>query len=57
LFNKLQYATDAENLLHMNRRTHGHVWSRTVATFQRSRDGCEWFDRRQKCLDEVFLHF
>jgi len=28
-----------------------------VANFPSSRAGCKWFDRHQKCLGEVSLHF
>jgi hypothetical protein len=35
----------------------GFVWSWTVASLQRSRRDCEWFDRHKKCFGEVSLHF
>ena len=36
-----------------NHRSHRHVWSLTVATFQRSRDASEWSDRQEKWVREV----
>ena len=37
LFIKSQFTTNAQNVLHVAQRTHGHVCPRTVAPFQRSR--------------------
>ena len=54
---KSQFTINAQNVLHLNPCTHGHVWSWTVAPFQRSRGSCEWFDRHQNCAGEVSLHF
>ena len=47
--------TYAQNILHMSQCTHGHVSSRNVAPFHRSRGGFEWFDGHQKCVVEVFF--
>jgi hypothetical protein len=52
-----QFTTNAQNILRLNPSTHGHVWSRTVAPFQRSRDGWEWFDGHRKFFCEAFLHY
>jgi hypothetical protein len=38
-------------------RTQGHVFSRTVAPFLRSRLGFEWSERHQICVGEVSVHF
>ena len=57
LFIKLQFTTKAQNILHLVQCTNGHVISWTVVPFQRSRGCCEWFDRHQKYVGEVFLHF
>jgi hypothetical protein len=35
---------------------HGHIWPWTVAPFQRSQGGRQWFDMHQKCNGEVSLH-
>ena len=37
--------------------TQGHVFSRTVAPFLRSRRYFEWSDRHQICVGEVSFHF
>ena len=47
LYMKSQFRTNAQNILHLNQCTHGHVSSWTVVLFQRSRGACEWFDRHQ----------
>jgi len=52
-----QFTTDAQNILRLNPSTHGHVWSWTVAPFQRSRGGWEWFDKHKKFFEEAFLHY
>jgi hypothetical protein len=57
LFIKSQFTTDTQNVLHLNHCTHGHVWSLTVAPFQRSWGGCEWFDSHKKCVFEVSVNF
>jgi hypothetical protein len=57
LFIKSQFITGAPNILHLNQCTHGHVWSRTVAPFQRSWRTCEWFDRHQNYAGEASLRF
>jgi hypothetical protein len=36
-----QFATNAQNVLHMNQYAYGHFWSRTVELFQRSRYSCQ----------------
>ena len=57
LFIKSQFHNKCSKILHLNQCTYGHVWSRTVAPFQWSRHGCEWFDRHKKCVGKVFPHF
>ena len=54
LFIKSQFTTNAQNGLHLNPCTRGHL---TAAPFQSSRSSCQWFDWNQKCVDEVSLHF
>ena len=55
LFINSQFTTNAQYVLHLSQCTHGHVWSWTVAPFQRSRGGCKWFDRHENCVGEVSL--
>jgi hypothetical protein len=43
----------AQNMLHFCHWSHRHVWSLTVATFQRSRSASEWSDRPEKRVGEV----
>jgi len=43
--------------LPFNQRTHGQVWSWTVAPCQRSGEGCEWFDSYQTRVGEESSHF
>jgi hypothetical protein len=57
LITKSQFTTNAHNVLHLNQRTHWHVWSWTVAHFQRSWGGWEWIDMHKKCFGEVSLYF
>jgi hypothetical protein len=45
VYSKSHVATNAQNVLLL------------VTNFQRPRAGCKWFDRYQKCLGEVSLHF
>ena len=56
---KTWFTTVASNVLHHHlwQCSNGHVRSWTVAHFYRSRGGCQWFDRHQKCVGEVSLHF
>ena len=44
-------------ICHLNQCTRGHVRTWTVAPFQRSRGGRAWFDRHQKCVGKMSLHF
>jgi hypothetical protein len=44
-------------LVHLNHYTNGHVWSLTVAAFQRFWGACEWFNRHQNCVRDVSFHF
>ena len=57
MFIKSQFTTNAQSILQLNQCTHGHAWSWTVAPFQRSLGGCEWFHRHQKCVGDESLHF
>jgi hypothetical protein len=43
--------------LHLNQCTDGYVLSWIVVHFQKSRCGCEWFDRHPKYVGEVSFHF
>jgi hypothetical protein len=54
---KSQFTTNAQNVLHFNQCTQGHVLSWNVASFQRSRGGCEWFDTHQMCVGKMSIHF
>ena len=45
------------NVLHLNQCTYEQFQSWTVAHFQRSRGGCEWFDRHQERVGVVSVHF
>jgi hypothetical protein len=56
LFIKSQFTTVAHSILPLNQCSHGHVCLLTVASFQKSRGGCEWLHRRKQCVDEVSLH-
>jgi hypothetical protein len=57
LFIKSRFTTNAQNVLYLNHCRHGHVWSWTVAQFQRSRGGYDWFDAHAKCVGELSFHF
>ena len=48
-----KFTTNAQNILHLNQLRYGHIWSWTVAPFQRSRGSCEWFDKQILCLLSV----
>ena len=39
-----QFTTSAQNILHLNQRTHGHVRTRPVAPFLWSPGSCKRFD-------------
>jgi hypothetical protein len=45
----------ALNVLHLYKRTHGHVWTWIVALFQKSRVGCKRFGRHQRFIGKVSL--
>jgi len=51
------YRTTVRNVLHLILCTHEHIRSRTVTPYQRSRGGCELFDRNRKCVGAVPIHF
>jgi hypothetical protein len=52
LFIKPQLITNTPNVLQVSVYKR-HVSSWEVAAFLRSLDDCEWFDRHQKCFDEL----
>jgi len=45
------------NVLHLNQCTYEQFQSWTVAHFQRSRSGCEWFDRHQERVGVMSVLF
>jgi len=56
-FIKSQFTTVAQNVLHLNQSTHGHIKSWTVAPFQRPQVVANGSDRHKKCVGEVSLNF
>ena len=52
-----RFTTNAQNILHLNWCTHGHILLWTVAHFQRSGGGCEWFEKQQESVGKLSLHF
>jgi hypothetical protein len=56
-FIKLQFTAVAQNVLHLNQCTHGHVKSWTAAPFQRPWVVANGSDRHKKCVGEVSLNF
>jgi hypothetical protein len=62
LFINSQFATDSQNVLHLNQCTHGHIWSWIVASFQRFGVVCEWLDMNKKmcwfvCFSWSWIHY
>jgi hypothetical protein len=56
-FMKSKFTRNAQNVLHLIQCTNGYDWTQTVAPFQTFQGGFERFDRHQKCVCKVSLHF
>ena len=57
LFIKPQFTTKAQNVLHVYQCTHAHVSLWTLVSSQRTWGCCEWFDKQNKYVGSVPLHF